>query len=249
MLAAAVVFSLYATITGMTLLLGVLGVATSAVLVLFMGWFFGTPKIRGALWQFFPTVPGWLGAEPPSGPLSRTGRIRADLAQVGALEVKEFGQVSLDCWHALGFAFATSGIHDLPIDFDSLTPTVRSAYWPDSNPRKADPDRSLATAYLRDFTRRVYTLDGKGVIRDLAGVQKIDGMRHTMMQAVRRWQTRLEGDDGVGVAEWLRENLGEHYSNTMKLLWWLEAAKSESVRNKDPDYRPLVAMRAALKSV
>lgn len=161
-------------------------------------------------------------------------------------DVEEFERLALDFWETLGARFANSDIHRLSMDFDSLTPTLATACWPDHEPPESDRDASLATRQVRELARRIYSLDGKSLFKSANEIYELDKLRQPMAQTLKRWRVTLEGAGRDRLAPLLREYLGSHHIQTLKLLWYTEAAKAESIKNDNPDYRPIETVRAAL---
>ena len=149
-------------------------------------------------------------------------------------------------WRTLGTRFATSDIHGLPKNFDSLRGMVAKARWPDDKQEDYHRDMALANDQVREMARRIYQLDGKPLFSNLGEEYDLDDLRGSMAKTILRWVDEFGRENGDRFEVWIRKRLGGIHIQTLKLLWYVEEAKVESIRNDEPDYHALERMRSAL---
>lgn len=158
-------------------------------------------------------------------------------------EIDHFKLVALDFWRLLIASFSRSDIHGSAIDWDSLSPTVRTACWPSEEP--SDRNVAMATAQVRELTRRIYSLDGKTLF-SVDESSELEAIRHPMNETIKKWGAVLSGSDCDRLTALLRDNLVPHDRETIKLLQYVEESNAASTKHHNPDHRHFDMVRAAL---
>ena len=240
-----------------------LSVFAVALISLLAGWFVGTPRIKALLWRRLPTLPKLLHAKPPEEVLEyhrqqglivpghwlqpievASSHVDAEVVEANWLpEVESLSRLAGRFWETIGEQFSHFGTLGQSTLREGLGDRVRAAAWPDEiedawDDWDVDDGTTLplgvSAFFLRDFANRLYEHDTAG----------FEDTRRELAILAYRWWTRAEADKAF--ERWLGATLGPVNIGTLKLLWYVEVARAESLKNAAPDYRPYVWLRELL---
>lgn len=223
-------------VTSRDFVVAVLATLVAAPLLFLGASLFGSPRLKAWAWGHFPTIPTWLGFQPPLKELAIQ-----PIPSEWLTEHDSFLEATYRFWESLRHLYGRYGGFGGHVNNpDGLTGTIEAALWPDQwlAWQTGQNVKGVAQAmFLKDFTDRAYQLD-RGVI---------EKERHAMSMIVRRWWLMAEGDGGTAFRAWIRKSLqADSVRNTTKLMWFVEVAHAEAIGRSNPTFEPYEFMRELL---